>query len=61
MFVMSWGAQPLLANPTIAFFWFLGGMAGRRRYDVEAGPAGEPARVADHARTMHSRTIAGAH
>ena len=41
MFVMSWGSQPLLANPTVAFFWFLGGMAGRRLYEVEAARAGE--------------------
>lgn len=32
MLVLSWGSQPLLANPTQAFFWFLGGMvAGRLR------------------------------
>lgn len=28
--VMSWGSQPLLSNPTLAFFWFLGGLAARR-------------------------------
>jgi hypothetical protein len=27
LLVMSWGSQPLLGNPTLAFFWFLGGMA----------------------------------
>ena len=41
MFIMSWGSQPLLANPTVAFFWFLGGMAGRRLYEVEAARAGK--------------------
>jgi ABC-type multidrug transport system fused ATPase/permease subunit len=35
MFVMCWGSQPLLANPTIAFFWFLGGMASRRLQETE--------------------------
>lgn len=30
MLVMSWGSQPLMANPTAAMFWFLGGMLGRR-------------------------------
>ncbi len=41
IFIMSWGSQPLLANPTMAFFWFLGGMAARRLYEVEAGRAEE--------------------
>ena len=41
MFVMSWGSQPLLANPTIAIFWFLGGMAGRRLQEIEAAPVRE--------------------
>ncbi len=43
MFIMSWGSQPLLANPTIAFFWFLGGMASRRLQDVQDQQAGETA------------------
>jgi hypothetical protein len=42
MFVMSWGSQPLLANPTIAFFWFLGGMACRRLEEIR-DPALQPA------------------
>jgi hypothetical protein len=42
MFVMSWGSQPLLANPTIAFFWFLGGMACRRLQAIH-DPALQPA------------------
>jgi hypothetical protein len=25
--VMSWGSQPLMSNPTLAFFWFLAGLA----------------------------------
>ncbi len=25
----------------MAFFWFLGGMAGRRLYEIESGPAEE--------------------
>jgi hypothetical protein len=34
--VMSWGSQPLMSNPTLAFFWFLGGMvAGRARVSDE--------------------------
>jgi hypothetical protein len=36
MLIMSWGSQPLLANPTSAFFWLLGGLAVRRLYDLEA-------------------------
>ncbi len=43
LFVMSWGSQPLLANPTLAFFWFLGGMASRRLQDVQDQQAGETA------------------
>ena len=43
IFVMSWGSQPLLANPTLAFFWFLGGMASRRLQDVQDQQAGETA------------------
>ena len=30
LMVMSWGSQPLMANPTQAFFWVLGGMVARR-------------------------------
>jgi hypothetical protein len=26
MLVMSWGSQPLMSNPTLAFFWFLAGL-----------------------------------
>jgi len=33
--VMSWGSQPLMANPTLAFFWFLGGMAAGRLHAIE--------------------------
>ena len=43
IFVMSWGSQPLLANPTLAFFWFLGGMASRRLQDVQDQRAAETA------------------
>lgn len=43
IFVMSWGSQPLLANPTLAFFWFLGGMASRRLQDVQEQQASETA------------------
>ena len=39
-FVISWGSQPLLANPTLAYFWLLAGvLAALRRMDAEA-PAG---------------------
>jgi len=34
--VISWGSQPLLANPTLAFFWFLAGvLAALRRMDAQ--------------------------
>lgn len=45
LLVMSWGSQPLLANPTLAFFWFIGGLvAGRYRAAVapEPQPMAEP-------------------
>jgi len=33
--VISWGSQPLLANPTLAFFWFLAGvLAALRRIEA---------------------------
>ena len=35
LFVMSWGSQPLLANPTLAFFWFLGGLVCGRLRQIE--------------------------
>ncbi len=57
MLVMSWGSQPLLANPTIAFFWFLGGMAGRRLYEIEAAPVGESVTIEDDAALLHSRPL----
>ena len=35
--VISWGSQPLLANPTLAYFWFLAGvLASLRRMESEA-------------------------
>ena len=36
--VMSWGSQPLLANPTQAFFWVLGGMMARRYHAERTAP-----------------------
>jgi len=45
-FVISWGSQPLLANPTLAYFWFLAGvLAALRRLDGEA-EAAAPAEAA---------------
>ena len=41
LMVMSWGSQPLLANPTQAFFWVLGGMVARRYHAAITAP--EPA------------------
>ncbi len=58
IFVMSWGSQPLLANPTLAFFWFLGGMAGRRLYEIEAAPVRESVTIEDDAALLHSRSLA---
>ncbi len=46
MLVMSWGSQPLLSNPLLAFFWFLGGLAGGRLRIQDArhrSPLAEPA------------------
>jgi len=41
-FVISWGSQPLLANPTLAYFWLLAGvLAALRRMEAEAEPAAE--------------------
>jgi hypothetical protein len=38
--VVSWGSQPLLANPTLAYFWFLAGMlAALRRMEAETEAA----------------------
>jgi hypothetical protein len=35
-FVISWGSQPLLSNPTLAYFWFLAGLlAALRRLDAD--------------------------
>ncbi len=42
--VMSWGSQPLLSNPTTAFFWFLGGMVARRYHEMRAQEASAPRR-----------------
>ncbi|UCF41480.1 MAG: hypothetical protein JSW43_03875 [Gemmatimonadota bacterium] len=52
MIVMSWGSQPLLGNPTLAFFWFLGGMAAGRlraleRETAEARAASETTAAPD--------------
>jgi hypothetical protein len=58
IFVMSWGSQPLLANPTLAFFWFLGGMAGRRLYEIEAAPVRESVTIEDDAASLHSPSLA---
>ena len=34
--VVSWGSQPLLANPTLAYFWFLGGvLAALKRIEAD--------------------------
>ena len=42
--VISWGSQPLLANPTLAFFWFLAGvLAALRRIEAPADVAAVPA------------------
>ncbi len=38
LLVMSWGSQPLLANPTQAFFWVLGGMMARRYHTAITAP-----------------------
>jgi len=36
-FVISWGSQPLLANPSLAYFWFLAGvLASLRRMEADA-------------------------
>jgi hypothetical protein len=36
--VVSWGSQPLLANPTLAYFWLLAGvLAALRRIEAEGG------------------------
>ena len=43
-FVISWGSQPLLANPTLAYFWLLAGvLAALRRMDAEAAAETEEA------------------
>jgi hypothetical protein len=42
MLVMSWGSQPLMANPTIAFFWLLGGMVAGRLHEIENRDADTP-------------------
>ncbi len=52
--VISWGSQPLLANPTLAFFWLLAGvLAAMRRMEameasevVEAEPAARQGQAA---------------
>ncbi len=38
LLVMSWGSQPLLANPTQAFFWVMGGMMARRYHAAITAP-----------------------
>jgi hypothetical protein len=41
--VISWGSQPLLANPTLAYFWFLAGvLAALRRMEAEPEVAAVP-------------------
>ncbi len=42
LLITSWGSQPLLANPTLAFFWFLAGMLARR-YHAMLEQTDEPA------------------
>ena len=38
-FVISWGSQPLLSNPTLAYFWLLAGvLASLRAMAAEAAP-----------------------
>lgn len=39
MLVISWGSQPLMANPTVAVFWLLGGMVAGRLRAWDAGAA----------------------
>ena len=57
IFIMSWGSQPLLANPTLAFFWFLGGMASRRLQDVQDQQAGETAVTSEPNAASHSAAV----
>ena len=45
LLVMSWGSQPLLANPTQAFFWVLGGMMAGRYHAARAAPNPRSAEV----------------
>lgn len=50
--IMSWGSQPLMANPTAAVFWFLGGMVGRRYHALtEQGADAATSDVPDGALT----------
>ena len=52
--VISWGSQPLLSNPTLAYFWLLAGvLAALRRMDAEPGtvdaiPAPDAGALAAH-------------
>ena len=41
MLVLSWGSQPLMANPTVAVFWLLGGLVAGRLRSWEAGETEE--------------------
>jgi hypothetical protein len=45
--VISWGSQPLLANPTLAYFWFLAGVLAAMRRMEAPGEAAAVAAVAD--------------
>jgi hypothetical protein len=47
--VISWGSQPLLNNPTLAYFWLLAGiLAALRRLDAEARAATAAAAAAEY-------------
>jgi hypothetical protein len=51
-FVVSWGSQPLLANPTLAYFWLLAGvLAAMRRLE-------QPAEVAEAATPEEQAALA---
>ncbi len=44
-FIISWGSQPLLSNPTLAYFWFLAGvLVALRRLDAEPEVEAAPTR-----------------
>ncbi|HVO35802.1 MAG TPA: hypothetical protein VMT21_09570 [Gemmatimonadales bacterium] len=47
--VVSWGSQPLLNNPTLAYFWLLAGvLAALRRLDAEARAVPAAAAAAEY-------------